>query len=199
MTYHVSMIGELPNPSEKQIFQKHVDGEANRNYSIFCMTSREAHPLKRIQINSVITSWGLWSLLVCMVSWWFQSQAAAGGGVGVKASGFYLENTLHAENLKSFSVPVIKVSVLDVLLKWIFHVSHRCPKHFSIDAVWLFMCACVCICEMNHMVNYIHKEGGILAAEFKHCPWVPERKFAFFLYLWLKQTEYKSNGKIRVI
>lgn len=30
MTYHVSMIGELPNPSEKQIFQKHVDGEENR-------------------------------------------------------------------------------------------------------------------------------------------------------------------------
>lgn len=32
MTYHVSMIGELPNPSEKQIFQKHVDGEKDRAY-----------------------------------------------------------------------------------------------------------------------------------------------------------------------
>lgn len=70
-----------------------------------------------------------------MVSWWFQSQAAAGGWGGGQGSGFYLENTLHAENLKSFNVPVIKVSVLDVLLKWIFHVFHRCPKHFSIDAV----------------------------------------------------------------
>lgn len=32
MTYHASMIGELPNPSEKQIFQKHVDEEKNRTY-----------------------------------------------------------------------------------------------------------------------------------------------------------------------
>lgn len=46
MTYHVSMIGELPNPSEKQIFQKHVDGEKNRSYSIFSMTSTEKSPLK---------------------------------------------------------------------------------------------------------------------------------------------------------
>lgn len=72
---------------------------------------------------------------MCVVSWWFQSQAAAGGGMGVQGSGVYLENILHAENLKSFNVPVIKVSVLDVWLKWIFHVFHRCPRPFSIVAV----------------------------------------------------------------
>lgn len=33
MTYQASMIGELPNPSEKQIFQKHVDEEKNRTYT----------------------------------------------------------------------------------------------------------------------------------------------------------------------
>lgn len=41
--------------------------------------------------------------------------------------GFYLGNTLHAEMRKDFSQTVIKVAVLDMLLKWIFHVSHRSP------------------------------------------------------------------------
>lgn len=46
---------------------------------------------------------------------------------------FYVENTLSGEmwSFPGGRAAVIKVSVLDVLLKWIFHVFNRSPRHFS--------------------------------------------------------------------
>ncbi len=52
-------------------------------------------------------------------------------------------------NLKPFRGPVIKVSVLDVLLKWIFYVFHSSPRHFSIVTVYLSVRVCVPVCVWN--------------------------------------------------
>lgn len=159
---------------QQHIFQKHVDGERKkktktRTYSIFSMTSINPTPpptpptQKEFKSNQLPLPEAcdahlcVWLRIFCL---WFAavspgrfSRVPLGGGKessGV-GGGCLWQRALSRKdtacwNLKPFRGVVIKVSVLDVLLKWIFHVFHRSPRHFSTVGVCLSLCVCVCEC-----------------------------------------------------
>lgn len=61
------------------------------------------------------------------------------------------------QNLKDFWQLVIKVSVLDVL-KWIFHVFHRSPRHlFPVCSFLIYASVDVCVWTTRSVVS-IKKE-----------------------------------------
>lgn len=78
MTYHASMTGELPNPSEKQVFQKHVDGESKSTHTHVDLLHIQHEKCKKekksqktlaiIQMKSAFTSRGLWRARLCTIA-----------------------------------------------------------------------------------------------------------------------------------
>lgn len=159
MTYHVSMIGELPNPSGKQIFQKHVDGEKKQNLLHIqhdkCRSPPQGFHLKKNSKQLLLPKAcdvHLSVRLHIFCSWFAAvspgcfSRGLLGGSWQRVLSRKYTASW----NLKPFRGPVIKVSVLDVLFKWIFHVFQRSPRHFFIVAVCLSVCVCMCVWNGPH-------------------------------------------------
>lgn len=144
---------------ENKYFRNMLMVRKNRTYSIFSMTSVEAPPqgfhLKKNSKQLLLPKAcdvHLSVRLHIFCSWFAAvspgcfSRGLLGGSWQRVLSRKYTASW----NLKPFRGPVIKVSVLDVLFKWIFHVFQRSPRHFFIVAVCLSVCVCMCVWNGPH-------------------------------------------------